>query len=62
MVTTLLVTREGLEAVFYLGVQALALHAAQERTQAALVLGRRRARLVAARRSSPGPGRAGAAA
>ena len=32
LVTTLLVTREGLEAVFYLGVQALALHAAQERT------------------------------
>ena len=30
LVTTLLVTREGLEAVFYLGVQALALHAAQE--------------------------------
>lgn len=38
LVTTLLVTREGLEAVFYLGVQALALHAAQERTQAVLVL------------------------
>jgi len=38
LVTTLLVTREGLEAVFYLGVQALALHAAQERTQATLVL------------------------
>jgi len=38
LVTTLLVTREGLEAVFYLGVQALALHAAQERTQAAFVL------------------------
>ena len=38
LVTTLLVTREGLEAVFYLGVQALALHAAQQRTQAALVL------------------------
>ena len=37
-VTTLLVTREGLEAVFYLGVQAMALHAAQERTQAAFVL------------------------
>ena len=37
-VTALLVTREGLEAVFYLGVQALALHAAQERTQAALVV------------------------
>jgi high-affinity iron transporter len=38
LVTTLLVTREGLEAVFYLGVQALALHAAQERTQATLVV------------------------
>jgi high-affinity iron transporter len=38
LVTTLLVTREGLEAVFYLGVQALALHAAQDRTQGALVL------------------------
>jgi high-affinity iron transporter len=38
LVTTLLVTREGLEAVFYLGVQALALHAAQQRTQATLVL------------------------
>ena len=38
LVTALLVTREGLEAVFYLGVQALALHAAQERTQAVLVL------------------------
>jgi len=37
-VTALLVTREGLEAVFYLGVQALALHAAHERTQAVLVL------------------------
>ena len=36
--TALLVTREGLEAVFYLGVQALALHAAEERTQAALVV------------------------
>jgi high-affinity iron transporter len=37
-VTTLLVTREGLEAVFFLGVQALALNAAQNRTEAALVL------------------------
>jgi high-affinity iron transporter len=37
-VTTLLVTREGLEAVFYLGVQALALNAAQDRTEAVLVL------------------------
>ncbi|HMF42597.1 MAG TPA: FTR1 family protein [Polyangia bacterium] len=37
LVTTLLVTREGLEAVFYLGVQALAVHAAQERAQAVLV-------------------------
>jgi high-affinity iron transporter len=39
LVTTLLVTREGLEAVFYLGVQAMALNVSQERTQAALVLG-----------------------
>ena len=38
LVTTLLVTREGLEAVFYLGVQALALNAAQDRTRAMLVL------------------------
>src|SRR5262245_35784046 len=38
LVTTLLVTREGLEAVFYLGVQALALNVAQDRTEAALVL------------------------
>jgi high-affinity iron transporter len=38
LVTTLLVTREGLEAVFYLGVQALALHASQVRAEAALVL------------------------
>ena len=37
LVTALLVTREGLEAVFYLGVQAMALRAAQERTQALLV-------------------------
>jgi high-affinity iron transporter len=38
LVTTLLVTREGLEAVFYLGVQVMALKATQERTQAALVV------------------------
>ena len=51
LVTTLLVTREGLEAVFYLGVQALALHAAQERTQAVLVLDGRGARADRRRRS-----------
>jgi high-affinity iron transporter len=38
LVTTLLITREGLEAVFYLGVQALALRAAEDRTQAVLVV------------------------
>jgi high-affinity iron transporter len=38
LVTALLVTREGLEAVFYLGVQALALRAAEVRTQAVLVI------------------------
>jgi high-affinity iron transporter len=38
LVTTLLVTREGLEAVFFLGVQALALNAAQVPLQAVLVL------------------------
>jgi high-affinity iron transporter len=38
LVTALLVTREGLEAVFYLGVQALALRAAEVRAQAALVV------------------------
>jgi high-affinity iron transporter len=37
LVTALLVTREGLEAVFYLGVQALALRAAEVRAQAILV-------------------------
>ena len=37
-VTMLLVTREGLEAVFYLGGQAMALNAMQDRTQATLVL------------------------
>ena len=37
-VTMLLVTREGLEAVFYLGVQAMAMNAAAERTQGVLVL------------------------
>lgn len=48
LVTTLLVTREGLEAVFYLGVQALAMHAAQERTQGALVVGGAALGLIAA--------------
>ncbi|HVZ85351.1 MAG TPA: FTR1 family protein [Polyangia bacterium] len=38
LLTALLVTREGLEAVFYLGVQALALRAAEVRTQAMLVI------------------------
>ena len=38
LVTALLVTREGLEAVFYLGVQALALRAAEVRSQAVLVV------------------------
>jgi high-affinity iron transporter len=37
LVTTLLVTREGLEAVFFLGVQALALRATEVRAQAILV-------------------------
>ena len=37
-VTALLVTREGLEAVFYLGVQALASRAAADRAQALLVV------------------------
>jgi high-affinity iron transporter len=37
LVTTLLVTREGLEAVFFVGVQALALRAAEVRAQAILV-------------------------
>ena len=37
LVTALLVTREGLEAVFYLGVQALALRATEVRAQAILV-------------------------
>jgi high-affinity iron transporter len=37
LVTALLVTREGLEAIFYLGVQALALRAAEVRAQAILV-------------------------
>jgi len=37
-VTTLLVTREGLEAVLYLGVQALALHAGQVRLEAVLLV------------------------
>jgi len=48
LVTTLLVTREGLEAVFYLGVQALALHAAQDRTQGTLVLAGAALGLIAA--------------
>jgi len=38
-VTTLLVTREGLEAVFYLGVQVLAAKASADRLQAALLAG-----------------------
>jgi high-affinity iron transporter len=38
LVTALLVTREGLEAVFYLGVQALALRAAEVRAQGILVV------------------------
>ncbi len=37
LVTALLVTREGLEAVFFLGVQALALRAAEVQSQAVLV-------------------------
>ena len=48
LVTALLVTREGLEAVFYLGVQALALRAAEVRAQAVLVIVGRRARARAA--------------
>ncbi len=38
-VTTFLVTREGLEAVFYLGVQVLATKAAADRLQAGLIVG-----------------------
>lgn len=38
LVTALLVTREGLEAVFFLGVQALALRAAEVRSQAVFVV------------------------
>jgi len=38
IVTTLLVTREGLEAVFYLGVQALALRTPEGRTEAVPVV------------------------
>jgi high-affinity iron transporter len=38
LVTTLLVTREGLEAIFYLGVQALALRAAEVRLEAVLLV------------------------
>lgn len=38
LVTALLVTREGLEAVFFLGVQALALRANEVRAQAILVV------------------------
>jgi high-affinity iron transporter len=38
LVTALLVTREGLEAVFFLGVQALALRAAEVPAQAVLVV------------------------
>ena len=36
--TTLLITREGLEAVFFLGVQAMASNAAMDRAEGALVL------------------------
>ena len=38
LVTLLLVTREGLEAVFYLGVQSMALRASQVPAQAVLVV------------------------
>jgi high-affinity iron transporter len=38
LVTALLVTREGLEAVFFLGVQALALRATEVRLQGVLIL------------------------
>jgi high-affinity iron transporter len=38
LVTTLLVTREGLEAIFYLGVQALALRAAEVHFEAVLLV------------------------
>jgi high-affinity iron transporter len=38
LVTALLVTREGLEAVFYVGIQALALDAGKVHSQAVLVL------------------------
>jgi high-affinity iron transporter len=38
LVTALLVTREGMEAVFYLGVQALALRVAVDRAQGVLVV------------------------
>jgi high-affinity iron transporter len=37
LVTTLLVTREALEAVFYIGIQALALRASEVRAQAVLL-------------------------
>jgi high-affinity iron transporter len=37
LVTALLVTREFLEAVFYVGVQALAMHVAEDRTQGILI-------------------------
>jgi high-affinity iron transporter len=47
-VTALLVTREGLEAVFYLGVQTLALRAAQEWMPTVLVLAGAVAGLIAA--------------
>jgi high-affinity iron transporter len=48
LVTTLLVTREGLEAVFYLGVQALALRAAEVRLEAVLMVAGALAGLIAA--------------
>jgi len=48
LVTALLVTREGLEAVFYLGVQAMALRATEVRLQAVLVTSGAALGLVAA--------------
>ena len=58
LVTALLVTREGLEAVFFLGVRALALRAAEVRSQAVLVVVGAVLGLISVRRSSPGGGRA----
>ena len=62
LVTALLVTREGLEAVFYLGVQAMALRAAEDATAGGARARGRRARACRRRASSPGAGRAGAIA